>query len=274
MKTRFPATGLVAMLGLVFGPAACNDGTPAGPEIEPTAPEFAKQGKGPHPKSTTLPLTVVIESNFDISQAPLNATANRLLADGGGAYSDGVEGVEAFVRDENADESIISGRTLLGFVTDARAFWVDLRPAADGTSVVVDPEAPPPPLIPWSIDDACGTNEFGSPTDPCESTHGQYLSTRVPDTPGPKTARLAAFWLDGGYQYRLFFGKTCRNDEIVPENYLDVVEVQDAVGVVIGWDFVATTQYGYLGRWPTKGRPRRECLGRVQTPFTVHFRLK
>ncbi len=251
--------------------AACGE-APTDPVDDSTTLQFAKkEGKGPHPKSTTLPLTVVIVSDFDISQAPLSADANRLLADGRDDYIDGFEGVEAYVRDENADESIISGSTWLGFVTDARAFWVDLRQAEDGPSAVVDPAAQPGPGIKWSIDDACGTDEFGSSTEPCEST--QYLSTRVPTfTDGRGTARLSAFWLDGGYQYRLFFGKTCRNDEIVPENYLDVVEVQDEAGA--GWDFVATTQYGYLLRWPTKGRPRKECLGRVQAPFTVQFRLK
>ena len=251
--------------------AACGE-APTDPVDDSITLQFAKkEGKGPHPKSTTLPLRVVIVSDFDISQAPLSADANRLLADGKGDYIDGFEGVQAFVRDENADESIISGRTLLDLRdSERRTFWVDLRPA-DGTSVVVGPEALPPPSIPWSIDNACGTDEVGwASTDPCEST--QYLSTRVPGTPGPRTARLAAFWLDGGYQYRLFFGKTCRNDEIVPENYLDVVEVQDEAGA--GWDFVATTQYGYLLRWPTKGRPKGECLGRVQAPFTVQFRLK
>jgi hypothetical protein len=266
---RVPPISLTA-IALILA-AACGE-APTDPVDDSTTLRFAKKGKSPPGKRPTLPLTVVIESDYDPDQAPLNDAANRLLADGRGDYIDGVEGVQAFVRDENADESIISGSTWLDLRdSDARTFWVDLRPAADGTSVVVDPEAPPPPLIPWSIDNACGTDEQGwDSTLPCEST--QYLSTRVPDTPGPKTARLAAFWVDGGYQYRLFFGKTCQNDEIVPENYLDVVEVQDEAGA--GWDFVATTQYGYLLRRPTKGRPRKECLGRVQAPFRVQFRLK
>ncbi len=95
----------------------------------------------------------------------------------------------------------------------------------------------------------------------------------MPDVPGPRTARLSAFWLDGGFQYRLTFGRTCQNDELVLDNYLDVEEVRDGARL-IGWDFVATTQYGYLRRWPAKGRSRQECLGRVQTPFTIKFRLK
>ena len=104
------------------------------------------------------------------------------------------------MRDENADESIISGSTWLAMGdSDTRTFWVDLRPPQDNSSVVVDPEAPPPPGIPWSIDNACGTDELGwDSTLPCEST--QYLNTWVPDTPGANSARLSAFWLDGGYR--------------------------------------------------------------------------
>ena len=263
---RVPPISLAA-IALILA-AACGE-APTDPVDDSTTPQFAKKGKGPPGKpgkQPTLPLTVVIESNYNAGSAPATAAANRLLADGGSTYIDGVEGVQAFVRDENADESIISGSTWLDLRdSDARTFWVDLRRAADGSCVVVDPAA-------WSIDDACCTGELGFPTLPCQST--QYLNTRVPDVPGPKTARLSAFWLDGGYQYRVTFGRTCQNDEIVPENYVDVEEVRDGAAALIGWDFVATTQYGYLLRWPTKGRPRKECLGRVQAPFTVQFRLR
>ncbi len=86
MKTSLPATGLVAMLGLMIGPVACSDRTPAGPEIRPTSPQLAKgQGKG---KGTVepIPLQAVFR---DLETDLLRSDAEIPGWDGNSVYVNG-----------------------------------------------------------------------------------------------------------------------------------------------------------------------------------------
>jgi len=203
-------------------------------------------------------LTAVIDGAFSTSSAPLDGTSPRILHDGSASYADGQDGMEVYVMTDRK-----AGRMLLDLRGSTRTFWLDLRPDRDASSAVID----------WMmIADACGTDELGTETAPCEST--QYLSTRMPDfAAGENSAPLAVFWKDAVYQYRLTLGGGCENGEDIPANYVSVTEVLTA-GVVTGWVFEATNQPGWLVRRRMKGgggTKGRDCLGTVEAPFKITF---
>ena len=246
---------------ITLAAAGCSEAPTAIP-IDTPEPQFAKGGKGRPPPDDRSALTATIVGDYDPSQPPSGALAPRILGDGDlvydGSYLDGAQDVVAHVWGSGSTWLDLRGSTL-------RTFWVDLR----GAQVVRTPE------FDWTAD-ACGTDEFGAPTQPCEST--QYFSTGVPAdlVDGSGKAGFGVFWKADGYQYRLTYGKKCNNNlPIDDRDYVDVVELTDDQGV-IGWEFTATTaQDAFLSRsGKTKGKEKIECLGNVKVPFTVRFMLQ
>jgi hypothetical protein len=98
----------------------------------------------------------------------------------------------------------------------------------------------------------------------------------VPPQPGPRTARLSVFWKDANWQYRMSYGRTCANDEFIESNQVDVTEILNGSGAVLGWLFETTTaQDAWVRRMAIKGggKNRDQCLGRVKAPFRIRFEL-
>ena len=227
-------------------------------DVDATGPRFAKGGKGGG-KPTTYPVDFTIHGNYDALGLGPGDRDPRILGDGSdplgtSVYEDGVDGVQATSSGSDGGKLIMRTYQNPG----PRTFWVDLR----GATLVPEPGEEPPP--------ACGTGA----TQPC--TGKGYITTGTPDQ-GESKARLAVLWNDGVYQWRLFYGKGCRNDDLKPENEVPVTIETDPQGDPIAWVFEATTdQRAWLLRWPNQGNWRKgmTCFGYVEAPLKVRYELR
>ena len=246
-------TVFAMLIGLIC--LSCSDFSTS-PDADATGPRFAKGGKGGG-KPTTYPVDLTIYGNY----APgfeLGSGDPRILGDGldplaTSVYQDGVDGVEATASGSDGGKLIM--RTDQN--PEPRQFWVDLS----GTTIEPEPGEEPRP--------ACGTGG----TEAC--TGKGYITTNTPD-PGDDKARLAVLWNDGIYQWRLSYGRGCKNDDMKPDQEVPVTIETDSQGDPIAWVFEATDQRAWLLRWPLKGNWRKgmTCLGNVEAPFRLRYALR
>ena len=245
----------VALFGL-FG-LSCGE-VPTAADAPSAHPQFAKGGKGGNKgKSATYPLILTIYGNYAPPPAAGPGDGGRILGDGSdpagtSVYVDGVDGVEATAAGSDGGRLIMRTDQNPG----SRQFWVDLRGAT------LDPEPGLDPLP------ACGTGA----TSPC--TGSGYIVASPPDTPGG-TSRLSVLWNDELYQWRLSYGRGCKNDDMKPDEEVAVTVGTDSQDKPT-WTFEATNQRAWLLRWPISGNWRKgmRCLGNVAAPFLLRFAFK
>jgi hypothetical protein len=248
-------TVFAVLIGFVW--LSCSDLSTSA-DVNATGPSFAKGGKGGG-KPTTYPVALTIYGNYAPGVEPSTADP-RILGDGfdpldpeTSVYEDGEPGVQATSSGSDGGKLIMRTDQNPG----PRTFWVDLR----GATLVPEPGEDPPP--------ACGTGA----TQPC--TGKGYITTNTPEQ-GKVTSRLAVLWNDGVYQWRLSYGRGCRNDDMKPDQEVPVTIEIDSQGDPIAWVFKATDQRAWLLRWPNKGNWRKgmTCLGNVLAPFRLRYELR
>jgi hypothetical protein len=81
---------------------------------------------------------------------------------------------------------------------------------------------------------------------------------------GTRPVRLAVSWVKDRFNWTLVFGRDCETGELVPDD----LAVASATGAD-AWEIEAG--YATLCRFPTKGKPRTEYVGRFALP--VHLQL-
>lgn len=81
---------------------------------------------------------------------------------------------------------------------------------------------------------------------------------------GTRSVRLAVSWVRDRFNWTLVFGRDCETGELVPDDLAAV----SATGADT-WEIEAG--YATLCRFPTKGKPRTEYVGRFALP--VHLQL-
>ena len=249
-------TVFAVLIGFVW--LSCSDLSTSA-DVDATGPRFAKGGKGGG-KPTTYPLDLTIHGNYYAPGPGPGDGDPRILGDGlagtseYSVYEDGVDGVQATSSGSDGGKLIMRTDQNPG----PRTFWVDLRGA---TLVPEDGE---------ELRSACGTDT--EKTQPC--TGKGYITTNTPDQDGK--SRLAVLWNDGAYQWRLFYGKGCRNDDLKPENEVLVTIETDPQGDPIAWVFEATEERAWLLRWPNQGNWRKgmTCFGYVEAPLKVRYELR
>jgi len=247
-------TVFAVLIGFVW--LSCSDLSTSA-DVDATGPRFAKGGGKP----TTYPVALTIYGNYAPGVEPSTADP-RILGDGfypastsdSTVYEDGgVDGVQATSSGSDGGKLIMRTDQNPG----PRTFWVDLR----GATLKPETGEDPPP--------ACGTGA----TQPC--TGKGYITTNTPEQ-GTVTSRLAVLWNDGVYQWRLSYGRGCRNDDMKPLQEVPVEIETDPEGNPIAWVFEAKFQRAWLLRWPNKGNWRKgmTCFGSVVAPFKVRYELR
>ena len=250
-RRRSPWAICVALLGL-YG-LSCEQ-APTAADATASQPQLAKGGDKGKPEDPPLMLTIY--GNYAPGSQPGSGDP-RILGDGyyalpdSSVYEDGLDGVEATASGSDGGRLIMRTDQNPG----TPQFWVDLRGA------VLLPAPGAEPLH------ACGTGD----TEPC--TGKGYIVTNTNDLESNGDAGLGVLWNDETHQWRLSYGKGCRNDDLKPEHELPGVAETDSQGNPIAWTFEATTQRAWLLRWPISGNWRKgmTCLGSVEAPLRVRF---
>ena len=163
--------------------------------------------------------------------------------------------VEATLRDD-AGDGVWSdgGGTYVAEIDENGNLFLDARVATE-RQICLDFAGQAGAPSPDAFCDAAWISTF----DPYENGGLQTLGLG-----GARPVRLGVSWVKDRYNWGLAFGRNCETGELVPDD----LAVASATGADT-WEIAAG--YATLCRFPTKGKPRTEYVGRFALP--VHLQL-